>query len=173
MLTSVNGLNIYTAQLDYPTGVNATYACGRNFYKNQKAKDWLQKAVADLRKQGFKPVENTVYWCSVRYLLYTVKMDVDGPSKAIIDAIAEALSLVEMKINVKGKPFKSLNGFNDKWVGELEARKQFSKKADQGLLLEVLLVKTNEERRSEIQKNLLSRHTTRELLTDMAKQGLF
>jgi hypothetical protein len=131
-----------TASLDYPTGINSSYQSGSgNFYKTEPARKWINKAVNDLRSQGFQPLPDRPYRAAISYTLRTVRMDVDAPAKFIIDAVARSLCYEEPYVNKNGKSKIKYIGFNDKWVMEIHGLKyKVDHYDDQGVLVSVTVI---------------------------------
>ncbi len=107
-----------TATLPQPPGINATYraGCGRygavtRVYKSASATTWDQDAILILRGQGWKPLPAGRYWLCLCCTVFTCRLDIDAPLKALLDVVAAVLevndacigALSVTKIPVKAK----------------------------------------------------------------------
>lgn len=101
--TNQRRITIYSATLEHPPGINATYKTTRNtsrIYKSAPAKNWTEDSLDTMEKMGWKSQPEGLYRMQILYAIYTIAMDVDGPEKLLIDTISQGLNV------------------NDRWLGQ-------------------------------------------------------
>jgi len=87
------------------------FAGSSRVYKAREAVRWDQDAFLLLRAAGWKPLPEGKYWVHLRCTLFTCRLDIDAPLKAVLDIVASALevndayvgSLIATKVPVKVK----------------------------------------------------------------------
>ncbi len=124
-----------TAILPAPPGVNSIWRTGRRrdgvsirVYKTPRARAWDEQAILLLRAAGWRPLPPGLYWVALCCTVFTCRLDIDAPLKALLDVVASAL------------------GVDDACIGALSAVKMpATARADQRLELQVRIYQVEDK----------------------------
>jgi hypothetical protein len=96
----------FRAVLPAAVGVNHSYKAGHpRWGKMSHATAWEDEAALELAAAGFRPLPLGRYWVRLDFLLYSMALDADAPTKLAVDAVFRALC------------------WDDRWLGQLTITK--------------------------------------------------